>query len=638
MNDSPFIHECVLEENDPLRILLEVTASAIGERFFVTLVENMARALDTAYAWVTEYDADLRRLRTLAFWGNGELMPTFEVDIVDTPCEVVINTGQLVLFSDNIQELFPRSQTLKDVGAVSYMGAPMLDLNGSTLGHLAVIHHRPMPEDPKGQALLRIFAARSAAEIQRIRAEAHVKEHEEKLSHLVASAMDAIIELDDNMDIVLLNPAAETLLGCGLQEACYMGFSRFLTPASLQKLTRMTQEATTRPEGRKYLWIPGGLEVISAGGVHIAAEATLSQFEMQSRPFYTLILRNINERIEAERNLHILREETAYLKKEIRDLDNFEKIVGRSRTLQKVLHSAEQVAQTDATVLILGETGTGKELVARAIHRNSYRSDKPFIKLNCAVLPENLVESELFGHEPGSFTGADRRQRGRFELADSGTFFLDEIGELSLEVQAKFLRVLQEGQFERVGGAKTLSVDVRVIAASNCNLQQEILAGRFRADLFYRLNVYPITVPPLRNRKEDIPLLAEYFVARIAARIRKDIRHIPTVTMDQMMAYEWPGNIRELKNVIERAIITSPGDALALPEALGGSVPLMESIVPDHHGGLPTLESIERNYITRVLQSTGWRLSGPKGAAKILDMNPSTLRYRIKKLGIATPW
>jgi PAS domain S-box-containing protein len=635
---SPLFHECVLERDDPLRILLEGTASATGERFFETLVENMALALGTRYAWITEYIADLRRLRTLAFWSGGELMPGFEIDIVDTPCEAAIGNAQLVFYPDNIQALFPNSHKLKELGAVSYIGVPLLDLNGATLGQLAVIHNRPLPEEHKRIALLSIFAARAAAEMQRLRAEAQVKEHEEKLSHLVASAMDAIIELDDNMDIVLLNPAAETLLGCRLQDVCHMSFPRFLTPASLQKLTAITREVTARPGGRRSLWVPGGLEVIRDDGTPIAAEATLSQFEMQLRPFYTLILRNINERIEAEQNIHILREETAYLKKEIKDLDNFEQIVGHSRTLQKVLHSVQQVAETDSTVLILGETGTGKELVARAVHRHGHRSDKPFIKLNCAVLPANLVESELFGHESGAFTGAERRQRGRFELADRGTFFLDEIGELSLEVQAKLLRVLQEGQFERVGGARTLSVDVRVIAASNCNLQQEILAGRFRADLFYRLNVYPITVPPLRDRKEDIPLLVEYFVARISSRIRKVIRHIPALTIEQLIAYDWPGNVRELKNVIERAIITSPGDALHLPEPLGKSLQHMESAAPDQKSELPTLETIERNYITRVLQATGWRLSGPKGAARILDVNPSTLRYRIKKLGIATPW
>jgi transcriptional regulator with GAF, ATPase, and Fis domain len=393
-----------------------------------------------------------------------------------------------------------------------------------------------------------------------------------------------------------------------------------------------------RPPGKRYLWVPGGLDVIDSAGQLIESEATLSNFEMQGKSFYALVLRNINERIEAERKIHLLREERAYLKNEIEALGNFEEIVGQSRPLVEVLRSVKQVAETDATVLIIGETGTGKELIARAIHQSGQRSRRPFITLNCAALSENLVESELFGHEPGSFTGADRQREGRFELADGGTIFLDEISELSLEVQAKLLRVLQEAKFERVGGSKMLSVDVRIIAATNRDLQQEIIAGRFRADLFYRLNVYPITVPPLRDRKEDIPLLVEYFVGRLSHRIRKVIRRIPSSTMDQLVAYEWPGNVRELKNVVERAIITSQAAELHLPEALGRRMNIPQVPVNPDNGDLPTLAYVERKYITHVLQSTGWRISGPKGAAKTLNLNPSTLRYRIKKLGITTPW
>jgi transcriptional regulator with GAF, ATPase, and Fis domain len=384
--------------------------------------------------------------------------------------------------------------------------------------------------------------------------------------------------------------------------------------------------------------VPGGLDVIDSAGQLIESEATLSHFEMQGQSFYALVLRNINERIEAERKIHLLREEAAYLKNEIEVLGNFDEIVGQSRPLVEVLRSVKQVAKTDATVLIIGETGTGKELIARAIHQFGKRANRPFITLNCAALTENLVESELFGHEPGSFTGADRQREGRFELADGGALFLDEISELSLEVQAKLLRVLQEAQFERVGGSKTLSFDVRIIVATNRDLEQEIIAGRFRADLFYRLNVYPITVPPLRDRKDDIPLLVEYFVGRLSNRIRKVIRRIPSSTMDQLVAYEWPGNVRELKNVVERAIITTQTDELHLPEALGGRMNKPQDPVSLNDRDLPSLACVERKYIMHVLQSTGWRISGPKGAAKTLDLNPSTLRYRIKKLGIKTPW
>jgi len=635
MNDDPAVQGCQLQSGDPLRILLEGTATTTGERFFEALVENLARALDTKHAWITEYHADLRRLKALAFWVDGELLPDFEVDIDGTPCEAVIDKAKLVFYPDNIRLLFPRSEKLKDLGAVSYMGVPLMDLNGSILGHMAAIDDRPMAEEPKRVALFQVFAARAAAELMRIRAESEMKERERQLRLLVTSAMDAIIELDEKNDIVMLNPAAEKLLNFTLSGAKGRSFPRFLSDDSRSKLHRLVEELKTRPAGRQYLMAPGGLDVIRSDGKQIFTEATLSRFEIQRRPFYALILRDINDRIESEKTIHELRNQAAYLKAEIKGRDNAEEIVGRSRLVLEVLHSVEQVAKTDATVLILGETGTGKELIARAIHRTGSRTEKPFVKLNCAALPEKLVESELFGHEPGAFTGADQRRKGRFELADGGTFFLDEIGELSDEVQAKLLRVLQEGQFERLGGSRTTTVDVRVIAASNRDLQKAILSGRFRADLFYRLNVYPITVPPLRNRKEDIPLLAEYFLEKISARLGKTVTRIHPDALEQMMEYGWPGNVRELKNIVERAVITSPSSVLQLPEPLRSR----NTVLPDeiHRSDpqeLPSLDHIERKYISHVLQTTRWRISGARGAAKILDLNPSTLRYRMKKLGI----
>ena len=638
MKNEPSLSECSLENDDPLRMLLEGTANTTGERFFEALVENLALALSTKHAWITEYNADLRRLRALAFWVDGELISDFEIDIDGTPCEAVIKTARLVHYPNNIRDLFPKSTKLRELRAVSYMGVPLTDLNGVILGHLAVIDDQPMPKEASRLALFKIFAARAAAELQRIRAESEIKEREEKLRHLVAGAMDAIIELNKNFDIVMLNPAAEMMLNFRLSEFGDHGFCRFLNAESCRKLTSLTDEVMRRPLGKRYLWVPGGLDVINSTGQLIESEATLSHFEMQGQSFYALVLRNINERIEAERKIQLLREERAYLKNEIKALGNFEEIVGQSRPLVEVLRNVKQVANTDATALILGETGTGKELIARAIHQSGKRSKRPFITLNCAALTINLVESELFGHEPGSFTGADRQREGRFELADGGTLFLDEVSELSLEVQAKLLRVLQEAQFERVGGSKTLSVDVRIIVATNRDLQQEMIAGRFRADLFYRLNVYPIMVPPLRDRKEDIPLLVEYFVGRLSNRIRKVIRRIPSSTMNQLVAYEWPGNVRELKNVVERAIITSQTAELHLPEALAVRTSIPQEPINLGNGDLPTLAYVENKYITHVLQTTGWRISGPKGAAKTLNLNPSTLRYRIKKLGITTPW
>src|SRR5215475_10371653 len=331
-----------------------------------------------------------------------------------------------------------------------------------------------------------------------------------------------------------------------------------------------------------------------------------------------------------------LEEENIYLKEEISEVKGFEQIVGKSDVLKYVLTRVEQVAKTDATVLLQGETGVGKELIARAIHEKSSRSDGPHVKVNCATLPEALVESELFGHEKGAFTGADRQRKGRFELADGGTILLDEVGELPTGTQAKLLRVLQEGEFERVGGSSTIKVKVRVIAATNRKLNDEVSTGRFRQDLFYRLNVYPITIPPLRQRREDIPLLVSHYARQIGERLGKSISEVPAQVMREFTQYNWPGNIRELQNVIERAVIVSSDGLLRLPERVVQTTtePVSEDIKSN---GLPTvltLNQAEREHILRALEAIGWRIQGPNGAAAMLKLHPSTLRFRMKKLGL----
>ena len=336
----------------------------------------------------------------------------------------------------------------------------------------------------------------------------------------------------------------------------------------------------------------------------------------------------LNAYTEIEQLKHQLEAETAYLQEEIKLEHNFESIIGKSAALQYVLYKVEQVAATDSAVLVLGETGTGKELISRAIHNNSLRKARPLVKVNCATLPSHLIESELFGHERGAFTGAQTRQMGRFEVANGTSIFLDEIGELPLELQTKLLQVLQDGEFERLGSPRTIKVDVRVIAATNRDLEAEVRQGRFREDLFYRLNVFPITVPSLRDRTEDIAPLADFFVEKASKRIGKSIELIPKSVMKKLQDYPWPGNIRELENVIERAVINSSGPKLRLADDL--SRPVHKDMPKD----LKSLEEIERDYITSVLEETQWRIDGPNGAALILDMNPSTLRSRLRKLEI----
>jgi len=334
-----------------------------------------------------------------------------------------------------------------------------------------------------------------------------------------------------------------------------------------------------------------------------------------------------------------LREEKLYLQDEIRTEYNFEEIIGESATLRGILDQLQTVAPTDSAILILGETGTGKELIARAIHNLSARRERTLVKVNCAAIPTGLLESELFGHEKGAFTGAIAQRVGRFELAHQGTIFLDEVGDIPLELQPKLLRVLQEQEFERLGSARTTRVDVRVVAATNVDLAQKVLENQFRSDLYYRLNVFPITIPPLRERKEDIPLLVRYFAQKYARRMKKPIESIPMKAMASLTDYHWPGNVRELENFIERAVILSHGSELQIPLAeLKGRAQLAGSMTSNFFSdGIATLEHAEREHIIRALREAEWIVGGPKGAAIRLGMKRTTLQSRIKKLGIARP-
>jgi formate hydrogenlyase transcriptional activator len=342
-----------------------------------------------------------------------------------------------------------------------------------------------------------------------------------------------------------------------------------------------------------------------------------------------------------------LEKENVYLREELRAEHNFEEIVGNSPALLKALHAVDQVAPTDSTVLIYGETGTGKELVARAIHSRSARNGRALVNVNCSAISAGLVESELFGHMKGAFTGALDRRIGRFELAHGGTIFLDEIGELSLETQVKLLRVLQEHEFEPVGSSRSLRVDVRVIAATNRNLPEAVQAGRFRSDLFYRLNVFPIELPPLRERRSDIPQLVAFCISRFSKRSGKKIHGVSQESMENLMDYPWPGNIRELQNIIERAVVLSVGPTLRLGRDLmpvaastkSKEAPEMDASAHRHADlespkPLPTLDEVDRNHILAALQHAGGIVDGPKGAARILNLHPNTLRHRMDKLGI----
>jgi PAS domain S-box-containing protein len=639
MNPLPFHN---LDVDASLRTILEGTATETGERFFAALVENLARALNTHGAWVTEYIEEQRRLKAMAFWMGGQWIHGWEMVVDGTPCERVVDERCLIHIPDNLLDIYGNDPDVRAVGAASYMGMPLLDLDGKILGHLAVLDLRPMPKEPRAEALFQIFAARAAAEMRRLRAEKQVREREEKLGRLVNSAMDAIIELNRNLNVTRVNAAAEKVFGCSSPEIVGQLFTRFLSSESRERLARLIIELDLRPEGERYSWIPGGLNAQSASGEAFPAEATVSRFDMGREAFYTLILRNVNARLQAQQKIRSLTVEAEYLREEIKELQSDE-IVGQSEPLARVLRDIQEVAGTDANVLILGETGTGKELIARAIHRKSHRCEKPLIKVNCAAMPATLIESELFGHEQGAFTGATKKREGRFALADGGTIFLDEIGELPVELQVKLLRVLQEGEFEPVGSSRTQKVDVRVIAATNRDLKQATQVGKFREDLYYRLNVFPIELPPLRERGDDISLLASTFANKFAQRMGRLIEPLSEACIGRLKAYGWPGNVRELQNVIERAVITARDGRLNLDRALPESAKEMiaEAVLsaetPKRVRTAKELEELERANLMAALEATGWRVAGETGAAQLLGMKPTTLSSRIKALGIERP-
>lgn len=633
-----------LDENDLLQKLVDGTAAETGANFFRSLVRSLSQVLGAYGAWVTEYLPGVNRLRALAFWLGGDYVDHYEYEIVGTPCEAAIKNNSYLHIPDNVIALFPGDPDLSKMGAVSYLGFPLIDQGKQIIGNLAVVDTRKMPGSLRNLALFRIFAARATAELLRLRAEHEMRTRGEKLEGVFNGAMDSIVELDRDFNIIMINPAAERIFGCSRKGCLGRSLEPFLAAADFSRFHQIARLLKTRPKGERSVWVRDGLAVLNADRNTIPTEATLSQIEIDGNPCYVLILRDVRERYEAQKAIASLRDETEYLKEEIESLFNRGAIIGESPPFRKTLQLVAEVSATDSTVLISGETGTGKELIARAIHASSLRKDRPLITVNCAAIPVTLMESEFFGHEKGAFTGATRRREGRFAIADGGTIFLDEVGELNRELQAKLLRVLQEGEFTPVGSSRTHRTDVRVIAATNRDLSDAVRDGDFRTDLFYRLNVFPITVPPLRKRGDDIRLLAEHFVARFSKRIGRHILPLSVECIERLKAYDWPGNVRELQNVVERGVITARHGRLnlayALPQGVEPPHNQASNPPPDPGKGLKTmqqLQRLERNNILLALETSQWRVAGEKGAAKLLGIPPSTLQSKLKAMKIKRP-
>ena len=473
-----------------------------------------------------------------------------------------------------------------------------------------------------------------------------LRESEAQLTRVIDAAIDAIINIDAELRVTLFNQSAETIFGITAEEVQH----RSIVPLLDEELTKRVRSfvqahaadhdsadrdmAAPASSGTgQYLGQGEGLQALRNDGTPFPVEATLSVIALPRRQRFLLILRDVNDLKEAEEELVQLQSEAQYLRQELQTEHAYEEMVGQSPAMQRVFTAIDKVAPTDATVLVMGETGTGKELVARALHRHSPRAEEMLVKVNCAALASDVIESELFGHEKGAFTGAVDQRKGRFELADGGTLFLDEVGELPLETQAKLLRALQEQEFERVGGTETIAVDVRVVAATNRALDADVDAGRFRSDLYYRLNIFPIEVPPLREREGDVPLLAAHFCEQFGQRMGTPVEGFTAKAMERLTAYTWPGNVRELANIVERAVILASPEAPIGADQLGLVLPngAQKGATPD---GFPTLAEAQRHHIQKALERTGGVIGGANGAAALLGIKRTTLHARMDRLGI----
>jgi transcriptional regulator with GAF, ATPase, and Fis domain len=597
--------------NDLIWTVMNGIALATGADFFPALVRHLASALGVQHAFIAEC-TDLRksRVRTLAFWSGQSLADNVEYDLVGTPCEAVIG-GATAIHQDDVQTRFPLDRDLLTLGARSYLGLPLVAASGEILGHLAVLDEAPLGEDEVTVGVLRTFAARASMELERLRATNEIAALNEKLQR-AADRARTLLAINNAVVLNLTRDALFQAIVTALRPVIRFDRSTIFLYDEQRRILRLVSAESEVPSDH---FVPGfelGLDNSHAGWTFLhqrpffrpdlgkerqyPGEEVLFQEGFRSLIVVPLIIRgksigtlnlgslrpmeygepeaellqevanqlalaieNMREYEEIGRLKAQLERENVYLREEILGEHNFEEIVGNSAAITAVLHTVDRVAPTDTTVLILGETGTGKELVARAIHSRSARHKQPLVKVNCGAIAAGLIESELFGHVKGAFTGALERRTGRFELADRGTLFLDEVGELPLEMQVKLLRVLQEQEFEPVGSSRTVKVDVRVIAATNRNLQDEVAAGRFRADLYYRLNVLPIHVPPLRVRRADIAQLVMFFIQRHAKRIGRTVEGVSRESMDRLTRYGCPGAVARRRSRGRRRLPAAAG-------------------------------------------------------------------------------
>jgi formate hydrogenlyase transcriptional activator len=663
-----------------LRTLIAGTSAVTGVEFFRALVTQLCATLDVRYAFVAECLPNLRA-RSRAYWIGEGFGADFEYALPGTPC-LEVAQGRTCHCPDRLPELFPDDTGMIALGAQSYLGVPLLDSSRHVIGHLIIFDTKPMPADPLVLSIMETFAGRAGAELERVRAAEQVQARDQELKALLdvniavgrhlerdhlfgalAGCLSDLLETDRfGIELPIENrrlqghlltpnntapeptqptilPAAGTVCDWVIQQR------QWFVAATRQELADrfpVTAGVMAQERMESLCALPLATDERCLGALFFMAARQRAygtvrrEFLDQVATAVAVALDGCLAHEEVRRLRDRLQAENVYLQEEIRAHHHFDEIVGDSPPLLAMLQQVEQVASTDSTVLLLGETGTGKELVARALHDRSRRRDRPLVKVNCGAISPGLVESELFGHVKGAFTGALSPREGRFKVAHGGTIFLDEVGDLPLDTQVKLLRVLQEREFEPIGSNKTIRVDVRIIAATNRDLAERVRTGAFRSDLFYRLNVIPIRVPALRERPTDIRRLTLFFAERFAQRFGKRIDGIAADTLERLSRYPWPGNVRELQNVIERAVILSSGPTLTLEQELES--PAAALAAPGGHSDHLSLADLERRHIRSVLTRTAGVIEGPNGAAKILNLHPNTLRSRMQRLGIQRPW
>lgn len=622
------------------RISFESISLLTGEDFFQQLVQGVSKALQVNAVWIAELHKGQNSMTTMAFIHNGHYRPGFTYLLDNTPCERVINSSTLVHYSERLLELFPSDyEMLRELKGESYVGASLHDVNGDVIGNLAILDDKPMFVTDDITTIIKLIKSRAESELQRLRREKEILNREYQLRGLINSMQDLLINLDHFGKIVMLNAVAESMLNIDSNETNFH-ISQFLNDNSRSKLLTLIENLSNRSSQGNYILIPDFLEIKPKESAPFKVKGTLSRYELNDRTYFTLVLRSGDNKVEPEESIQDLINETEYLRGELEDIKESSQLVGESSAIKRLLQNVYMVAHTDATVLINGETGTGKELVAQHIHQVSNRKNKPMVAVNCGAIPPSLMESEFFGHSKGAFTGATTERKGRFQMANGGTIFLDEIGELPLDLQVKLLRVIQEGEVEPVGSSKTIKVDVRIIAATHRNIKELIQENKFREDLYYRLNVFPIEVPPLRKRGDDVILIANTFISKFSKRMNKRLLPLNEDQKKLLISYPWPGNIRELQNIVERSVILAVDGVLDLHSTIGTKQPAaVVNATPDNDQILTKDEFLEfeRKNIIRALKAANWKVSGKNGAASLLQMVPSTLSSRIGALGIKMP-